>query len=67
MVNKKNVKSFSLIDKDKELEDAINSFDELFNRISSPDSMRAVNALFSANTNELKESYTPGNQTLLTF
>jgi hypothetical protein len=63
MVNKKNVKSFSLIDKDKELKDETNSFDELFNRISSPDSMRAVDALFSANTNKLKESYTPGNQT----
>jgi hypothetical protein len=25
--------------------------------------MRAVDALFSANTNKLKESYTPGNQT----
>lgn len=46
--------------KEKEIAGAANKYEALYQRITSPNSRRAADALFSVTGEELRESYKPG-------
>jgi hypothetical protein len=48
------------IQSERTISDAIDDFDALYDRIASPESLKAADALFSANAADLREAYRPG-------
>ncbi|HAN27265.1 MAG TPA: hypothetical protein DD808_12640 [Halieaceae bacterium] len=46
--------------REKEIAGASDKYEALYQRITSPDSRRAADALFAATGEELRQSYTPG-------